>query len=581
VNRLQRVFVTLTFVSALFAASYALCSAEIEATLLEPPQGSKVSGGKVEIAVGYNTGSVGPVTRMELSVDDAQCGSKVMDAPRTRGVVSFLWDSRLIPNGKHKFQVGIYAGSKLLKTLSSSLTSSNQTIASHTAVAKFESIKSGNVLSGSADIKVSISGMDSNPMVAVLVDKIVKGIRNHPPYSFSVTTTDLSEGRHVLEAYALDEAGNRVEAQPLEVVVQNKAASQPIASTPPKIPGKTQVTVVEKPVPKQITPPTAKTPATIAAKTPAPKPPVVTTFSVKPGTTTTAVKPVQASSARKTTPPVPAKAAANSLATTPVKPLAPTVAVQTPSTTTTPTVKPPTAQVAKATTRPTTKVVQTATPRSSMPPVKMAAALPGAEKARAESGTSVTITEPKPEPQDSVPPVKPAPATPRVAQTTKTTTPATPPTLTKPTVAVAPNPKPAPPSVAKTTTASPVKAVGAKPMVVAKNTEPAATDAARAADESRRNTQRMMDVSLRWALQMAGLKVSVDDGQVIKGSDGAKTMEFQVGEREVLVGDHVVVLPSPVTSVGGRAMIPLSFIVEQLGLALKDPSLMKPRVKAN
>ena len=199
-----------------------------------------------------------------------------------------------------------------------------------------------------------------------------------------------------------------------------------------------------------------------------------------------------------------------------------------------------------------------------------------------ETQAQVAVAEPQPEPQDSIPPVKPTPATPRIAQLAKPSAPTTAPAPTIPTVAVEPTTQPvAPKVVAPVANKKPV-APQVEPTAIAK--EPGAThgNAAPTAAESQQATSNMMAVSLRWVLQMAGLNVSfADEGRVVRGSDGDKTIEFQVGEREVLVGDHVVVLPSPVTSVGGRAMIPLSFIVEQLGLVLKDPSLMKPQAEAN
>lgn len=677
----------MAFASALIVAGYSCCGAAIEATLLVPKPGKQVSGPKVEIAVGYNTGSVGSVTRMELSVDGAQSGSKVLDTPKNRGVASFLWDSRQVTNGKHKFQVTIYGGDKILGTVAGSLTSSNDA-SSHGPVVQFANLKSGSVISGTANVKIEVTGIDSSATVGLLVDKVINGMTT-APYEFDINTAKLSEGRHVLDAYALDGAGNRIQAQPLDVVVQNKPAAISVASAPPKSIGKNQVSVTVKPVPKKIAPPVNKTPASATAAVTTAKPPVVKP-TIKPDVNVASVRPrdtvpfktAKVAPAKTIAPDAPTKAAAARIAKAPLRansamtsakaPSVPTTEVEpvttkvtntfetpdktdasvtqvkpnaasaqappklaTTSTTAKPTVEIKPVRTAKATIEPVTKtptpvantVMKTqgtplsrvaAPARPSDPPVKMAWTPPAIQKATVEHKLPVSMATPKPEPQDTVPAEKATPAPPRVAKaatpnevkpspavakpmviaTAPTPKPVVPPIVAKATIptpkavappvvakVVRPTPKPfTPPAVAKvaTPTPKPIAPPAVKPRVVAKATIPVATGPALSAAETQRATSKMMDVSLRWALQMAGLNVSfADDGRVIRGSDGSQTIEFQVGAREVLVGDHVVVLPSPVTSVGGRAMIPLSFIVEQLGLALKDPSLMKPQTKAN
>ncbi|MDO8585855.1 MAG: hypothetical protein Q7T82_02340 [Armatimonadota bacterium] len=61
------------------------------------------------------------------------------------------------------------------------------------------------------------------------------------------------------------------------------------------------------------------------------------------------------------------------------------------------------------------------------------------------------------------------------------------------------------------------------------------------------------------------------------GANANKSIELQVGAKEALVDDHMVVLLSPIATVRGCAIIPLSFIVEQLRLPPKNPKLLTPR----
>lgn len=537
-----------------------------EATLLTPKQGAKVSGPKVEIAIGYNTGSPDQITRIDLLIDGALNSSKVLEPARDRGVASFIIDSRRLTNGKHKFEAKLYAGAKALGGVTGSLVSANAAADLQVPSVEFQNLKHGIVLSGASEIKLKVTGAGENPIVAVTVDKAVKGIRNQPPYIFSLNTKELTEGRHVLEAYAMDDEGNRIDAQPVEAIVRNQA----IAKTPT-----VEVSVAErntkptsvKPVVK--TSAKASTPVKTAVKPAATPKPVVTTAKTSLPTTKTAsvaatpkhvasthpVKPlatappepkeVAVAVAPKTepkssTPPKPPKQVA-------VQPKAPARASDAPTKTvgapallaTSSQSKPPKVALSQ----PSASPVDLAEPsKSSAPPVRVAYAPQNAEKVVRKTGRSTIINEPPTVPQASEPTSKGAAKPPVVAKV--------------PTVS--PKPSPATPAVKPEPRISPSDIISS-------------SDPGQA-------PKRMMAVSLRWALEQAGLDVSfADEGRIVKGSDGKKNLEFQVGEKEVLVDDHVVVLPSPITSVRGRAMIPISFIVDNLGLALRNPELLKAK----
>jgi hypothetical protein len=706
VRRLPRVLVALEAIVFLFALNYACFGEDLKATLLSPSKGQQVTGAKVEIAIGYNSGSNDSVTRMDLLVDGSQVGSKVMDSPRKRGVASFLWDSRQSPNGAHKFEVNIYSGGKLLGSVSGSVKSSNKNGDYHPPTVKFENLTSGS-LSGSRDVKVSVSGVGDKPIVGVLVDKTVKGIKNHPPYSFTVDTKELTDGRHIVEAYALDDIGNRTDAQPVEILVGAKAGSV-VASAPPVKPtGKAVVEVVEKkPVAgskghvakpsaknttvltaKAATPITSKKPVVATAKTPvvatskpvvaASKTSVVVSAKTPAATTAktsvvvTTKTPVVASAktpvatAKKTsvvaTAKTPAVATAKTSVVTAQKPpIATTAKASVVVTTKTPavtavktpvvaTAKIPAVVTSKTPAPPLTKKSGASTASVTSPPVRVASlpagnttpkpvvnnsppakspkptmttgktasapaltakpavpakaqakqthrtlpqlktawAPPVAKKIDVAIPTAVAFVEPKPEIQASAPHIAPKPARPAVVRVAAVPqVPAsTSPTISMPSV---PRPEVAPkarPIVAAVKTPEPVKPAKApakapKPENVARVSEPVLASDVFPIAEPQQQPKKMIEVSLRWALLMAGLNVTfANDGQVITASDGKKKMEFQVGAREVLMDDHVVLLPSPITTVEGRVMIPLSFIVEQLGLALKDPRLTHPQSK--
>ncbi|MDO8585847.1 MAG: stalk domain-containing protein [Armatimonadota bacterium] len=679
--KLPRVIIAVQALTALTVLVCYLPASALEATLLAPPSGAKVRGAKTEVAIGYNAGSTESVTRIELLIDDVSYASKVFDAPRTRGVASFMWDSRQAPNGKHKLQAKIYSQEKLLTTVAGSVVSANEPGAVRVAVAKFENVTSGAVLSGDKEVRLSVTGVGSSPMVAVLVDKSVKAIKNQPPYNFVLDTKSLPEGRHILEAYALDDAGNRIDAQPLEISVRNLEA-EPAAAVTAKTAPKSEVKAAEKPpapknslssqerggVKTSASARTAQTPKPAAAqaqtKPPAPLPkPAVAAKPVPPVAKPTSVPAV------KTAKPPPAKSPA-AFAAEPVaksadkqpahvaslppksaqpKPVASASAKGAAKPASKPAAKPPAVAPARisaapvkaaATSAPIASATRNIQPKNTLsrpvetaeepkpghttlPPVKVAWAAPASKKASPLTRGTAVINMPEPEPRDSAPPDKVKPAASAVApahanppSAPSVTRPSAPPPAAKPVkpvvaeaapkptpnkpVAVAVSPKPALPGSAPAkpavaavapkpapTSSAPVKpAVVAaaapnptvKPQAEAGRPEPIRASEMVSLKALQHAPKKMIEVSLRWALEQAGLTVSfAGDGQIIRGANANKQIEFQVGAKEVLVDDHVVVLPSPISTVRGRAMIPLSFIVEQLGLALKNPQLLTPR----
>ncbi|MBI2842963.1 MAG: hypothetical protein HYX78_06140 [Armatimonadetes bacterium] len=190
--------------------------------IVSPGAGDLLSGQRAEISISYSTSPSDSITRIELDVNGVQYGVKHMREPSSRGIASFLIDSTRLGNGAHTLLVRAYSGSRLVASTSGGCKVGNGIIDTTPPDVQFAGIKPGQVLSGVKQIEVSAKdegGVD--PLVSVLIDKSLKLIKNIPPYTYIWNTMEYTNGAHVLEAYAFDGAGNRGEAEAVEVMVKN------------------------------------------------------------------------------------------------------------------------------------------------------------------------------------------------------------------------------------------------------------------------------------------------------------------------------------------------------------------------
>jgi hypothetical protein len=222
-----------------FALIVALCAAYIPAgaqsgwlVIVSPGTGEALSGRNAEVSVSYNTGSSDRVTRIELAVDGVNYGVKYLSAPTDRGVASFLVDTSRLGNGGHTVLVKIFSGDRLIGSTSSDCRVGNQPVDVLPPDVKFVGIRNGSVVTGVMNVKLSAAdGSGEDPLVSVFVDKSLKMIKNSAPYQYTWNSRDYDDGKHVLTALAYDGAGNKGEAEAVEVVVKN-SGREPMPVTP-------------------------------------------------------------------------------------------------------------------------------------------------------------------------------------------------------------------------------------------------------------------------------------------------------------------------------------------------------------
>lgn len=227
------------------------------ATWLSPQPGQIVSGGKVEVAVGYNTGSNVKVTAIELYVDGQYYARKVLRTPEVRGVCSFSWDTTRVEQGTHNLVVKVYAGDQVISKVYGTGTvgpngSGGGLLDVRPPVVTFANIKAGDVIKGTRTIKMNaVDDSGQSPMVSLLVDENLKLLKNTPPYTYDLDSTTYTDGDHSLKTFAYDAAGNRSDPAVIKVAFRNGDST----------PAVTTLTVNPEPAP-------APAPAKIANVTP-------------------------------------------------------------------------------------------------------------------------------------------------------------------------------------------------------------------------------------------------------------------------------------------------------------------------
>lgn len=260
--------------------------------MVSPKPTESVKSRYVEVSVGFNTESDMTVTKLELWVNGRLDQKKMLVQPKTRGLVSFNWDSAAYGNGAHYLLVKLFSGAEVIATVTGTGNVGVTPYDVNPPTAKFENVKNGEVLSGVKQIKIAAKD-DSGapPMVSVFVDQTLKLLKNTPPFTYDLDTTTYADGDYQIETYAYDNAGNKSDAASVKVKIRNTAATTaaaPAVPAPVVAAPKAETVIATAPT----TAPTIKAPTTTGA---------ARATEAKPKTTGTA-----AAKAAKATKPAPA-----------------------------------------------------------------------------------------------------------------------------------------------------------------------------------------------------------------------------------------------------------------------------------
>ncbi len=233
---MKRRWLALMVAVAMMAPAAASAAEGAMATWLSPQPGEIVSGERVEIAIGYNTQSNLKVSSLELYADGKFIVRKVLRAPESRGVCSFYWNTARVEQGSHSIVVKVFAGDQMISKVYGTATvgpgrGSSGLIDVKPPIVTFANIKAGDVFKGTKTVKMNAEDdSGQSPMVSLLVDDVLKLLRNTPPYQYDLDTTTYADGDHSLKTYAYDSAGNRSDPAVIKVAFRN-GVEKPVITT--------------------------------------------------------------------------------------------------------------------------------------------------------------------------------------------------------------------------------------------------------------------------------------------------------------------------------------------------------------
>jgi len=215
----------------------------VAVSILSPTPRQAFDGVKpVEISAFYQGSTGNQVVSIELFVDGNKAAQKVLDAPETRGVVSFLVDASALSSGPHRIVVRVTGSDAEIASARSSFsyqapappaaaapeeTSPRAVAPLQTAPAPTLSIaaprgmEDGQV-QGTVKLRVQASDPSGKaPFVSIFIDRQFKTLRNYAPYEFDWDTTTAPNGYHTIEAFGYNDAQAVGHAQSLRLYVNN------------------------------------------------------------------------------------------------------------------------------------------------------------------------------------------------------------------------------------------------------------------------------------------------------------------------------------------------------------------------
>ncbi len=195
--------------------------------ITEPNHGQVVQG-QILITVAYRTDSNQPITSLELLVDGQVARNYTLSTPRLEGAQTFSWDFSSVAGSEHSIgaraidAAGEVGAASIKVTVVGARTVSASGEDRVPPVINIYYPAQGARLSGEVEIKAEASDNVGVKYVFFYIDgKPHKLIMNAPPYVDRVDTTRMSDGPHVLQAKAMDEAENSGSSAEVTVFVQN------------------------------------------------------------------------------------------------------------------------------------------------------------------------------------------------------------------------------------------------------------------------------------------------------------------------------------------------------------------------
>ena len=233
-----------------FAAPHQLAApsaSDLGVSILSPDPHVPLAGVKpVEISAFYQGSPANQIIAIELFIDGAKAATKTLDAPETRGVVSFLVDAGQIPAGTHSIVVRVTGADQEVSSAKSRFTFNGMdpgavplaapSLGGLNVTPADPALSSGlpptlrlvspspnGRVQGTVTLRVQASDPSGKaPYVSLFIDKAFKKLSNFAPYEFEWDTTATTNGYHTIEAYGYNDTPNAVgHAKTLRLYVNN------------------------------------------------------------------------------------------------------------------------------------------------------------------------------------------------------------------------------------------------------------------------------------------------------------------------------------------------------------------------
>ena len=224
-----------------------LGASDLGVSILSPDPHVALSGVKpVEISAFYQGSPANQIIAIELFIDGAKAATKTLDAPETRGVVSFLVDAGQISAGTHQIVIRVTGTDQEVASAKSRFTFNGMDPGATPLAApslgglgvtpadpglssglpptlRLVSPTPDGRVEGVVTLRVEASDPSGKaPYVSLFIDKTFKTLRNYAPYEFEWDTTAYTNGYHTIEAYGYNDTPNAVgHAKTLRLYVNN------------------------------------------------------------------------------------------------------------------------------------------------------------------------------------------------------------------------------------------------------------------------------------------------------------------------------------------------------------------------
>jgi LysM repeat protein len=188
----------------------------LQLSILTPDSGSIVDRMSLDVSFKGNT-----VERVELYLDGNLVAQRQLSTAQSRGVISFSLDTMQLTEGSHDVQVKAFGpdGKPVIANTRIKIPALDLT-----APVRISYPQNGLLVNGVVPIRVTLESelQKQKPYVTFFVDKELKVLRNYPPYEYNWDTTKIQNGWHVVEAWtqAADTA-SPLKARPVHVNVNN------------------------------------------------------------------------------------------------------------------------------------------------------------------------------------------------------------------------------------------------------------------------------------------------------------------------------------------------------------------------